>query len=116
MRNKKIIIFIILIFIVVTISAVFIITANKPTKQNNDFFNNVQISLSCAKVGERVRASGAGLPESCCADLKAMYGYARADCNAPGLPGDIGTCSICGNGSCETQNNENKCNCPEDCK
>ncbi len=72
-------------------------------------------SSNCAKEGERVRASGEGFPANCCSNLKPMYGYTQEDCSAPGLPGDIGTCSNCGNGVCESQNNENKCNCPEDC-
>jgi len=116
MRNKKIIIFIIVVLLAAAIGVIFIFSTNKSTKQNNNFFDNVQSSLSCAKEGERVRASGAGFPEKCCSNLKAMYGYAQEDCNAPGLTGDNGTCSNCGNGICETQNNENKCNCSEDCK
>ena len=116
MRNKKIIILLAVVILVVITGAVFVFTTNKPTKQNNNFFDNVQSFLSCAKEGEGVRASGAGFPRGCCSGVKAMYGYAQADCSAPGLPGDIGTCSICGNGSCETRNNEHKCNCPEDCK
>jgi hypothetical protein len=70
---------------------------------------------NCANEGDKVRESGAGFPTKCCSNLKPMYGYAREDCSLPGIEGDIGKCSNCGNDICETKNNENKCNCPEDC-
>lgn len=72
------------------------------------------ITKDCANKGERVRASGQGFPEICCSNLKPMYGPDREDCSSPYF-GDIGTCSDCGNGICESQNNENKCNCSRDC-
>lgn len=70
---------------------------------------------NCANEGKQVRANRGGFPVKCCFDLKAMYGSAREDCSVPDLPGDIGICSNCGNSVCEGQNNENKCNCPQDC-
>ena len=104
MGNKKIIILIILtITLILAVGFFYYFTKDKPAPL-------------CAKEGERVRAAGTSFPVSCCSNLKAMLGYAQEDCNAPGLTGDIGVCSNCGNGNCETQNNENKCNCPDDCK
>ena len=51
----------------------------------------------------------------CCFNLKPMYGSEKEDCGLPNVPGDIGTCGDCGDGICEQENNENKCNCPQDC-
>lgn len=116
MSSKKIIILIIILILILIIGIVFIFLTKKSTIKNNNFINNIESSLPCAKEGERVRASGAGFPKNCCSNLKAMYGYKQEDCNTPEIPGDIGICSNCGNNICEAQNNENKCNCPEDCK
>ncbi|MBR9702361.1 hypothetical protein GOV13_05570 [Candidatus Pacearchaeota archaeon] len=58
--------------------------------------------------------------EKCCGDLKSIFGSELEDgrcwCiednnNCGGAP----ICAPCGNGNCENEYNEDKCNCPEDC-
>ena len=104
MRNKKIIIFIIVVILALTIGVVYI-------------FNNVQSSLQCAKEGETIGASG--MPSSCCSSLKAVGGWPggySGDCTLPPPPTGLGICVQCGDGKCDINNGENKCNCKEDCK
>ncbi|KKP93823.1 MAG: hypothetical protein UR98_C0002G0062 [Parcubacteria group bacterium GW2011_GWA1_36_12] len=79
------------------------------------YVNISNVTTNCANEGERVRVDGQGFPAICCLNLKPMYGSDREDCALPDMPGDIGVCSNCGDGVCEPQNNENKCNCSQDC-
>ena len=58
--------------------------------------------------------------EICCNDLKSVFPYelpdgtclAAEDDDRGGAP----VCAPCGNGKCEKDYSEDKCNCPEDCK
>jgi len=71
----------------------------------------------CAREGERTGAC-VGCIQKCCKGLEEMNLQAYNDeCVwVPPPPGFGATCSNCGNGICDIQNNENKCACPEDCK
>lgn len=95
---------------------------------NDDSFCNYMATLriedadykeveSCAKEFERIRQSGEGFPAKCCAGLKAVMnkGY-NNDCSISKIipSGDIYMCINCGDGNCYGE--ENKCNCPQDCK
>ena len=52
----------------------------------------------------------------CCSGLKGMAKLKwQGECIKYPPPGAGATCSDCGNGICDQQNNENECNCPEDC-
>ena len=115
MMTKKIIIFSLATIILLVAVAVFIVNKNKPAK-NNDFLNNVQSSLQCAKEGERFDG---GLKNPCCSGLKAIGGWPggyEGDCTLPPPPTGLGVCAKCGDGKCDINNGENKCNCKEDCK
>lgn len=114
--NKKTIIFSLLIVILLVTGAFFLVNKNKSTK-DNDFLNNVQSFLQCAKEGETVGATG--MPSSCCSGLKAVGGWPGGydgDCTLPSPPTGLGICAKCGDGRCDINNGENKCNCKEDCK
>jgi len=84
--------------------------------------NGVCIDVGCVTEGNDLPGSIAPeylehVPTECCEDLEEIGYFANYDdkCNfmpTPGAPS--GTCSRCGNGSCEEW--ESKCNCPEDCK
>ena len=70
----------------------------------------------CAEVGEAIGA--ANMPEECCTGLKPVGGFKggyEGDCSLPALPTGLSICSPCGNGICDIENSENKCNCPSDC-
>lgn len=114
MKNKKIIIPIIFFIFIFSIVIIFFIIKNKP-KQNNDFLENVNSSLFCAKEGKTIGASG--LPSSCCSGLKPLSvmpdGY-DGDCSSPQPPTGLSVCVNCGDGVCNN-NYEGKCNCPADC-
>ena len=58
--------------------------------------------------------------EKCCDGLKSIFGSENADgscsCTEPGNNcGGSPICAPCGNGICESQYGEDKCNCAEDC-
>lgn len=75
------------------------------------------ITKACAKEGETIGAQG--MPESCCSGLKPVGGWPggyEGDCSILPPPTGLSICANCGNGICETNNGENKCNCPEDCE
>ena len=84
--------------------------------------NSHCVAVDCADAGEDL--PGAIAPEylehmttNCCEGLKEIdyAGNYDEDCNPSDLAGaPSGTCSKCGNGSCEEW--ESKCNCPLDCK
>jgi hypothetical protein len=71
---------------------------------------------SCAKIGETIGA--AGMPEICCSGLKPVSGWGggyEGDCSEPAPPSGLSICAPCGNGICDIEYEENKCNCPDDC-
>lgn len=73
------------------------------------------VQEKCAKEGERIRFGDNTLPATCCGNLKALnLSYFPETCEQ-GI-GDILGCSKCGDGICNPQTFENKCNCPEDCR
>src|SRR3989344_1018077 len=106
-------------FILIVFVLVLIVTGGILAYQNQWLSDNrvdtSNITTDCAKEGERVRGDGQSFPKICCSNLKPMYGSEKEDCGLPNVPGDIGTCSDCGDGICEQENNEKKCNCPQDC-
>ncbi|MFH1240029.1 MAG: hypothetical protein V1672_02325 [Candidatus Diapherotrites archaeon] len=77
--------------------------------------DKISLELGCANEGEQMREYDKYLPNFCCEGLDPMLGgYNPNDCNQFFI-GDISTCSDCGNGICESENQENNCTCPEDC-
>jgi len=113
MKTKKNIIVVILLLTFLFLGAFLFL--NK--KQGNDFFDNIESSLSCGKEGEAIGASN--MPNSCCSGLKSLGGWPGGyndDCDKLPPPGGLSICTKCGNNQCETYNSENKCNCPEDCR
>lgn len=86
--------------------------------------NQRRINTNCAKEGEFVNPDylkgKTRYPDVCCVGLKGLMSYEindKGECaHLKGTPYFI--CMPCGNGICESINNfdENKCNCPEDCK
>ena len=103
---KKIFLFV-LIFLFAIYAAIFF------PKIKNFFI----AKFSCGKVGEIIGA--AGLPEKCCDGLKNISGaeikHYDENCNACNF-GGLQICANCGNGICEPENWENKCNCAVDCE
>ena len=87
------------------------------------YSNEFIIKERCAKAGELVNyppGTNKYLPDVCCEGLKPLAGFEvneKGECERV-EGGPFLTCMPCGNGVCETINNfdENKCNCPEDCK
>jgi hypothetical protein len=69
----------------------------------------------CAEEGEKIGEYG--LPRTCCGNLTPLSGLGgyEGDCTAPIPQAALYTCADCGNGNCDIENNENKCNCPQDC-
>ncbi|PIU98649.1 hypothetical protein COS61_00235, partial [Candidatus Wolfebacteria bacterium CG03_land_8_20_14_0_80_40_12] len=67
----------------------------------------VQPSLSCAKEGEQIGASG--MPLKCCEGLMESNG------GGPGGLGGLKICFNCGDNFCDTNYGEHKGNCPKDC-
>jgi hypothetical protein len=79
------------------------------------FFNHSEGKVSiCAKEGETTGAQG--MPEECCAGLTgiAEVGY-QGNCSLPSPTGGLLVCSNCGDGICNFETIEDKCNCPADC-
>ena len=117
MRNKKIILLLIAIIFALTIGVVYFLRTNKSVKLNNNSFDNIQSSQSCAKEGESI-SSCVGCKTQCCSGLKVLNkSVINGECMIyvpDGSPGLV--CSNCGNGICDIQHFENNCNCPEDCK
>jgi hypothetical protein len=106
MKNKKII-FLSLLVIILAIAGFAFFRGG----------GNVKLFSKCAKEGEAIGASG--MPSLCCAGLKAVGGWPggyKGDCTAFAPPTGLSLCSNCGNGACDIDNGENKCNCKEDCK
>jgi hypothetical protein len=80
--------------------------------KNSDNNNNT----NCAKLGETIGA--VDMPEGCCSGLKPVAGWGggyEGDCSIPAPPGGLSICAPCGNGICDIEYGENKCNCPDDC-
>ncbi len=73
---------------------------------------------SCSKEGEFAGGSIIGALR-CCQGLVLANGWTHQNlnlgCQVPPPPGTGGTCIKCGDGKCDGQNNENRCNCPKDC-
>ena len=92
-------------------------------KESPIYSNEFIIKERCAKAGELVNyppGTNKYLPDVCCEGLKPLAGFEvneKGECERV-KGGPFLTCMPCGNGVCETINNfdENKCNCPEDCK
>ncbi len=73
--------------------------------------------MSCAGVGESVGGRSGAI--TCCKTLTAMGGWPggyEGRCNAASPPTGSWTCAPCGNGICDAEHGENKCNCPSDCE
>ena len=100
-KSKKVTILFLLMFVIIIIGI---------------FYWNLSNHFTCWKEWEAIRIDWMDFPTKCCSDLKAMYWYEQEDCKLPWIPWDIWICTQCWNNICEKQNNENKCNCPEDCK
>ncbi len=76
----------------------------------------MHLAGGCAAEGEPIGAEG--MPNSCCQGLTPMGGWPggyEGNCTPPPPPTGPSICSNCGNGICETETGENKCNCPQDC-
>ncbi|MCK6593712.1 MAG: hypothetical protein L6Q33_00775 [Bacteriovoracaceae bacterium] len=74
---------------------------------------------SCSMEGELAGGSMIGAMR-CCHGLTLANWWTHQNlnlgCQMPPPPGTGGTCIKCGDGKCDQKNNENKCNCPKDCK
>lgn len=125
MKPTKFVILIILI-ISISIGAVYIyslknteVSINKtPELEENDKISlskNLEQPIQCAQEGESIGTCVNCMPK-CCENLNPMPNlkYDGVCTNLP-APGSGATCSACGNNICDTQNNEDECNCPEDC-
>jgi len=103
--NKKLIYGILVVVVLVLIATLFMI-APKKTQE-----------IKCAKEGETIGAQG--MPEICCSGLKPVGGWPggyEGDCSIPPPPTGLSICTNCGDGICNVDTGENKCNCPEDCR
>ena len=85
--------------------------------------NRICVEVGCLKESESLpRAINPKdinhIATKCCAGLKGITAskFYDADCNVQMFPlgGSTSICSNCGNGICESW--ENECNCPEDCE
>lgn len=86
--------------------------------------NKICVDVGCVEEGDFI--PGAISPEyrehmatECCAGLTNIEykGNYDEECNVVGLAGGpAGACTKCGNGQCEENMSETKCNCPEDCQ
>lgn len=74
---------------------------------------------SCAGEGDFAGGSTLGALR-CCPGLVLANWWIHQNlhlgCHVPPPPGTGGTCVKCGDGKCDKENYENKCNCPKDCK
>ena len=94
----------------------FIRNTNKPESAS---------TLNCLKAGESdirggvPRGSNLDSLKPCCAGLKEIDVSVIYD-SSYGCIASVGGygygCAPCGNGKCESNYGENKCNCPADCK
>lgn len=119
MKNKKIIIFSVISASLLLLVGFFFVSKSKPM-ENNAFFDNIQSSQACGKESDHLCNGSLVDPDCikrCCAGLKAMVQlkYGGACVHAP-IPGALVACSKCGNGVCDTKNEEDECSCPDDCK
>lgn len=119
MPNNKIIIKLVVgisLLLLVMIIALALYKQKQANQQKLQKASDEQEAFDCANIGEKIGA--AGMPQSCCKGLKPMGGWPggyTGDCSGPPPPGGLNICSDCGNGKCEADNGENKCDCPEDC-
>ena len=78
---------------------------------NVDFFD-----VPCTKEGEKI-GDCAGCIIRCCKGSMPMFDQVvEGKCQKISVPGSGGYCSSCGNNKCESNQLEDSCNCPEDCK
>ena len=86
--------------------------------------NSICVDVGCIEEGGMGPSGGINpewldhLPKECCEGLTFItyFGYYDEDCNFTPLVGaPSGVCTKCGNGQCEEDKGETKCNCPEDC-
>ena len=69
---------------------------------------------TCGEEGQIIGVAKS--PTICCEGLISISGTDfDEDCNIIGF-GGLNKCSDCGDNICDTENWENKCNCPKDCK
>ncbi len=72
--------------------------------------------VPCTKEGEQIGVC-AGCIVKCCKGSMPMYDQViDGQCRESPRPGSGGYCSNCGNDTCESEQLEDSCNCPEDCK
>jgi len=76
--------------------------------------DEISQSVPCASEGETIGSQG--MPFTCCSGLKPVGGPGGYTGVCPPPPGGLSTCSNCGDGVCNSNTEENKCNCAEDCK
>jgi len=99
------------VFVFVLLLLVFLVSFGCTTKVSEDD------SLKC--ISEIGKAYYPGT-EKCCNGLKSVFPYELPDgtCINPKEDTRAGApiCAPCGNGKCEKEYSEDKCNCPEDCK
>jgi hypothetical protein len=82
-------------------------------------FNFAVAAPKCSNEGQM--AGGSTIDAmTCCEGLiyadKFIHEHIKNGCNQFPPPGSWGSCIKCGDGKCDNQNYENKCNCPKDCK
>ena len=80
------------------------------------------LEKECAKAGEEISPVEHRKGVKCCEDLvgivpgRWLYPLGHADCSIiPPYETPHVQCAPCGNGLCETEYGENRCNCPKDC-
>ena len=86
-------------------------------KENSEGLWNVDFFESpCTKEGEKI-GDCAGCIVRCCKGSMPMFDQVvDGKCQKLSTPGSGGFCSNCGNNICESDQLEDSCNCPEDCK
>ncbi|MBN1386421.1 hypothetical protein JW968_05615 [Candidatus Woesearchaeota archaeon] len=99
--SKKTITFIFILLMISIISIGAFVIRNKPSVK------------SCSSEGNTIPIPN----EICCNGLKPINGQGgyQGECPGPISIGGLSICAPCGNGVCNTEHEENKCNCPEDC-
>lgn len=116
MTNKKLILGIITFILIIVVIAIYYSYIQKPVSTVTEINDNI-IDEVCAKEGETIGAQG--MPKVCCSGLKPVGGWPggyQGDCSIPPPPTGLSICTNCGNGICNIDTRENKCNCPKDCK
>ena len=78
---------------------------------NTDFFR-----MPCTKEGGRIGDCPGCIIRCCKGSMPIFDQVINGKCTEHSTPGAGGYCSNCGNDICESQQLEDSCNCPEDCK